>query len=166
MRRPCGTLLRVSSNERYRWPVLSAQWLAKWLVFTKMLLSCSVFSSQTPRRNNSVPHSWNVTLVWPQGHVSPLSQVVSLFCWWHFVPAIHQLFIIAAWPCAIRISGQTLVVLSMVTDIVPNTAKLSCDGRGVSRSHVFKPQALSGVKPALKSCATSSDSWRPALTSK
>ena len=45
------TLLCASSNERYRWPVLSAQWLAKWLVFTKML-SCSVFTSQTPRRNH------------------------------------------------------------------------------------------------------------------
>ena len=45
------TLLCVSSNEikDTKWPVLSAQWLAQWLVFTKML-SCSVFTSQTPRR--------------------------------------------------------------------------------------------------------------------
>ena len=44
------TLLCVSSNEWYKWPALSAQWLAQWLAFTKMLLSCSVFTSQTPRR--------------------------------------------------------------------------------------------------------------------
>ena len=42
----------------------------------------------------------------------------------------------------------------MVTDIVPKTAKLSSDGRGVSGLNVAKPQALSGVIPALKSRAT------------
>ena len=115
----------------------------------------------------SVCPAENVTLVWPllQGHLSPW------FWWWiagtkcyHFVPAIHQSFSSAVWPCAICISGQTLVALSMVTNIVPQTAKLSFAGSEARK--VTNARALSGVKPALKSCATSSDPWRPALTSK
>ena len=52
-------------------------------------------------------------------------------------------------------ASQTLVALSMVTNIVPQTAKLSFAGSEARK--VTNPRALSGVKPALKSCATSSD---------
>ena len=74
---------------------------------------------------------------------------------------MHQLFVLTRLPCAIFISGQTLVVLCMVTDKVPETAKLSSDGRGGSDSaEVSNPRAWSGVMPALKYCATSSVSYQ------
>ena len=126
----------------------------------------------------SVCPAENVTLVWPllQGHLSPW------FWWWiagaKWCQAQSDItlclqstnrFRVLCGPVQSASLGKrdTLVALWMVTNMVPQTAKLSSAGSEARKlTNPRYPRALSGVKPALKSCATSSDPWRPALTSK
>ena len=142
----------------------TARWVAKWLVYKDVpKVTKNKLSPIPPTAWELVgPHgtscSAKVTLESPQAHFRLRPSRTQC------VPASHQLFIAGGrWPCASRISWQSLVVSSMGKERVPNTAKLSSSGR--ESDIVHKPSALFPAIPALKSSATSDDSWRPALTS-
>ena len=144
------TLLCVSSNERYKWPALSAQWVAKWLVFTRMLqywvVRLPLVKHHIEVIRQSPPHSWKCDIGMAArarqsaltGGLSDLPmarwclQSTSCCSSRHGGP-VQSASLSRPWWCY-HLWSQTRV---------PKTAKLSSDGR-VS-DHMSKPR--------MKECA-------------